>query len=91
MRHRNLHTMAYEIFKIKAYIAPEIFTEIFPLKKSNNNLRNNTTLQGRSIAEVEIILYGSETMSSLQPKIWDIFPKRNEKTLCFCIIQKENW
>ena len=47
-------------------MAPEILTEIFPQKESNYSLRNSTTLQGRSI---KTVMYGSETISSLGPKI----------------------
>ena len=71
-QHRNLQTLAYEIFKIKKNMAPEILTEILPRKKSNYSLRNSTTLQGRS---VKTVVYGSETMFSLGPKIWDILPE----------------
>ena len=49
-------------------MAPEILTELFPQKESNYSLRNNTTLQSRSI---KIVIYDSETIPSLGPKIWD--------------------
>ena len=59
-------------------MAPEILTEIFPQKESIYSLRNrnSTTLQGRSI---KTIMYGSETISSLGPKIWDILPTELKK------------
>ena len=66
IHHRNLQTLAYEIFKVKNNMAPEILTEIFPQKESNYSLRNSTTLQGRSN---KTVMYGSETISSLGPKI----------------------
>ena len=66
IHHRNLQTLAYEIFKVKKNMAPEILTEIFPQKESNYSLRNSTTLQGRSN---KTVMYGSETISSLGPKI----------------------
>ena len=66
IHHRNLQTLAYEIFKVKNNMAPEILTEIFPQKESTYSLRNSTTLQGRSI---KIVTYGSEPISSLGPKI----------------------
>ena len=47
-------------------MAPEILTEIFPQKESNYSLRNRAELQGRSI---KIVMYGSETISSLEAKI----------------------
>ena len=49
IHHRSLQTLAYEIFKVKNNMAPEILTEIFPQKESNYSFRNSTALQGRSI------------------------------------------
>ena len=69
IHHRNLQRLAYEIFKVKNNMAPEILTEIFPHKESNSGLRNSTALQVRSI---KTIMYGSGTISSLGPKIWDM-------------------
>ena len=50
-------------------MALEMLTKIFSQKESNYSLRNSTTLRGRSI---KTAMYGSETISSLGPKIWDI-------------------
>ena len=47
-------------------MAPEILTEMFPHKESNYNHRNSTALQGRSI---KTVIYSSETISSLRPKL----------------------
>ena len=52
IHHRNLQTLAYEIFKVKNNMAPEILTEVFPQKESNYSLRNRTALQGGSIKHV---------------------------------------
>ena len=52
-------------------MAPEILTDIFPQKESNYSRRNSTILHGRSI---KTVMYGSETISSLGPKLWDILP-----------------
>ena len=62
--HRNLHTLAYEIFKAKNKTGSEILTEIFSDRESQYRLRNSTTLQGRSIKNV---ICGSETRCSLVP------------------------
>ena len=86
IHHRNLQTLAYEIFKVKNNMAPEILTEIFPQKESNYSLRNSTTLQGRSIKTVK---YGSENRSSLGPKIWDIIPTELKKTVCPTLFKKK--
>ena len=66
IHHPNLQILAYEIFKLKNNMAPEILTEIFPQKESTYSLRNSTTLQGRSI---KIVMYGSKTISKTIPKI----------------------
>ena len=76
IHHRNLQTLAYEIFKVRNNMVPEILTEIFPQKESNYSLRNSTALQGRSI---KTVMYGSETISSLGPKIWNILPTELKK------------
>ena len=59
-------------------MATEILAEIFSQTESNYSLRNSTTLQGRSI---KTAMYGSETISSLGPKIYDISPTEL-KTSC---------
>ena len=38
IHHRNLQTLAYEIFTVKTNMAPKILTEIFPQKESNYSL-----------------------------------------------------
>ena len=50
-------------------MTPEILT--FPLKEKNYNYRNNISLQDRTI---KIAMYGSETISSMTPNVWDILP-----------------
>ena len=84
--HRNLQTLAYEIFQVKNNMVPEILTEIFPQKKSNYSLKNSTTLQGRSI---KTVMYGSETISSLGPKIWDILPTELKKIVSPTLFKKK--
>ena len=87
IHHRNLQTPAYEIFKVKNNMAPEILTEIFPQKENNYSLRNRTTLQGRSI---KTVMYGSEAISSLGPKIWNILPTELKK-LCLLHYSKRKF
>ena len=86
IHHRNLQTLAYEIFKVKKNMAPEILTEIFPQKESNYSLRNSTALQGSSIKTVR---YGSETIFSSGPKLWNILPTELKRIVSYTI-QKEN-
>ena len=69
-------------------MAPEILTEIFPQKDSIYSLRNSTALQGRSI---KTVMYGSETISILGPKIWDILPTKFKKKMCLLHYSKRNF
>ena len=87
IHHRNLQTLAYEIFKVKNNMAPEILTEIFPQKESNYRLRNSTALQGRSI---KTVIYGSETISSLGLITWDILTTELKK-LCLLHCSKRKF
>ena len=68
-------------------MASEILTEIFLQKESNYSLRNSTTLQSKII---KTVMFGSETISSLGPKIWDILPTELKRICVSYIIQKEN-
>ena len=64
-------------------MAAEILTEAFPQTESKYSLRNSTTLQGRSIKSV---MHGSESISSLGPKIWGLF---TDEVFCVsCTFQK---
>ena len=65
IHHRNLQTLAYEIFKVKNNMALEILTEIFSQKESKYSSRNSTALQRRN----KTVMYSSEIISSLRPKI----------------------
>ena len=71
IHHRHFQTLAYEMFKVKNNMALEILTETFPQKESNYSPRNSTALQCRNI---KTVMYSSETISSLEPKIWNILP-----------------
>ena len=86
VHHRNLQTMAFEIFKAKNDMAPKILLEIFPQKEINYSLRNSVALQGRSIK-----LPGMPQKLYL---VWDqkygTFQGRNKKNCVSYIIQKEN-
>ena len=46
--------------------------EIFVERNNNYSLRGNNVLTRRRVNSVR---YGTETVSSLAPKIWDILPK----------------
>ena len=59
--------------KVKGGVVPKIMTEIFKFKYYSYNLRKNN----RRI--IKSCRYGSETVSNLRVKLWDILPEYNKK------------
>ena len=68
-RNRNLQILATEMFKVYNNIAPPIFTEIFNKRNPNYQLRHTSHF---SIPPVRSVYNGTESLSFLGPKIWDI-------------------
>ena len=68
---RNLQILATEIYKAKNDLGPEIMKDIFHSVQKPYNLRNDSTLQRRTNRTV---YFGTESISSLVPKIWEIIP-----------------
>ena len=69
---RNIQVLLTEIFKVKSRVAPEIMTEIFKFKDHSPDLRKNNCIERQIIKSYK---YGSETVSSLGAKLWDILPE----------------
>ena len=65
----------------------EIFTEIFSIKESDYNFRSSITLKARII---KTVMYGSETISSLELKIWYISPTELEDIVRYSKRKFEN-
>ena len=59
------------MFKVKNNIAPEIMKELFAPKMSSYDLRNNNSFKRR---RVKSVWHGTESVSYLGPKIWDLVP-----------------
>ena len=67
----NLQILAMEMFKVYRNISLAIFSEIFHRRDINYNLRINSDF---AMPNVRSVSYGSESISCLGPKIWDIVP-----------------
>ena len=65
------------MFKIHRSLSPEILREIFVSKTSSHNLRRNDTFQKR---QVHSVYHGTESLSFLGPKIWDLVPVELKQT-----------
>ena len=77
---RNLQLLATEIFKTKNELNPTIMEEIFTFKKVDCNLRNNTSLK---IGNLETVSYGTESLTNLGAKIWNLLPNEYKELKSF--------
>ena len=72
IRQKNLQKLAIEVFKTYTGMAPQIMNEVFPGNFTlNYNLRRHPEFASRAINTVH---YGSESLSFLGPKIWEMLP-----------------
>ena len=63
--------MAIKIYKVMQEISPPLLNEAFVPRQCNYDLRGNNFLERRRVKSVR---YGTESISSLAPKIWEILP-----------------
>ena len=72
IHYRNIKILAIELYKFIQRLSPPVMNEIFVERNNNHSLRGNNVLTRRKVTSVR---YGTETVSFLAPKIWDILPK----------------
>ena len=58
-----------EVFKVYQNMSSSIFSELFRRPDISYNLRSSSNFAG---SNVKSVFYGSENISYLLPKIWDI-------------------
>ena len=68
---RNIHKLATEMYKIKHNISPNYISDIFPRSYSTYNLRLNSDFRK---PVVNTVMWGSETLRNIGPKIWELLP-----------------
>ena len=67
----NLQMLATEMFKVYRSMSPPIFSELFRGRDICCNLRSNSNF---AAPNVKSVFHGSESISYLGSKIWDIVP-----------------
>ena len=72
---RNLQILGTEIYKVRNGLGPEIMKDIFHFVQEPYNLKNDSTLQRR---RNRTVYFGTESISSVAPKIWEIVPSEIE-------------
>ena len=70
IHHRNIRALAIEIYKVMHGISPPLLNEVLVPRQCSYELRGNNFLERR----VKSVRYGTESISSLAPKIWEILP-----------------
>ena len=91
IHNRNIQILATEMFKIKNDLSPEIMIELFEQRNEHHyNLRNNVHF---ITPQIRTVCHGSESISFLSPKIWNILPDRlkNTNSLEAFKIQIKKW
>jgi len=72
IHHRNIQSLAIEMYKVKKEIAPAITANVFSRMPENHyNLRHRTDF---ITPFARTVFHGTESISYLGPKIWDIVP-----------------
>ena len=71
IHHRNIRALAIEIYKVMQGISPPLLNGVFVPRQCNYELRGNNFLESRRVKSVR---YGTESISSLAQKIWEILP-----------------
>ena len=66
---RNLQRLATEMYKIKDHLSPLSMQELFTEKFNKHAIRNNRTWESHNVRTAS---YGTETMSNMGPKNWDL-------------------
>ena len=77
IHHKNIQSLAIEMFQIKHGHSPEIVSDIFTQTTQHYNFRQNRDFRIRSVKSV---YHGSESISYLGPKIWEIVPAKIKET-----------
>ena len=87
---RNLQMLGTEIYKARNDLGPEIMKDIFHSVQKPCNLRNDSTLQRR---RNRTMYFGTESISFLAPKIWEIVPCeiKNAKSRDIFFKKKKLW
>ena len=71
IHHRNIRALAIEISKVLHGYSPTILNEVFVPSHCKYSFRKNNSLERRRVSTVR---YGTESLSFLGAKIWDIVP-----------------
>ena len=70
---KNIESLAIEIYKFQAGLAPPIMSDLFVTRENNYNLRNFQELESSLKRTVK---FGTETISYMGSQIWNLISER---------------
>ena len=70
IHHRNIQTLAIELYKVVNGLSPEIMNIILPMNTKSKYPGSNVFIT----RNVKTVSYGTESLAHLAPKIWSIVP-----------------
>ena len=88
LHYRNIEILATEKHTSLQELSPLLMNEIFVENNNNYSLRENNVPTRRRVNSVR---YGTETVSFLAPKIWDILPKEIKDSESLNIFKITKW
>ena len=88
LHHRNIKILATEKYTFLQGLYPPLMNEIFVEKNNNYSWWGNNVPTRRRVNSVR---YGTETVSFLAPKIWDILPKEIKDSESLNIFKITKW
>ena len=68
---KNIQKLATEMFKIFKNLSAPIVADLFKVRQNNCNLKHCSYF---SIPNVKSVYHGSESLSNLGPRIWNLVP-----------------
>ena len=72
IHHRNLRSLAVELFNVFNGLSPVIFAEVFPVRQqSQYNMRNYSYF---AMPPAKTVNHGLESLSYISSKLWDSIP-----------------
>ena len=76
IHHRNIHSLALEMYKVKIGVASDIMNNIF-IQRTNTNSAITRSMDSNEfhIPQVNTVHYGHDSLRYFGPKIWAIVPE----------------
>ena len=83
---RDLQTLATEMFKVYKNLSPAIIADLFHVRQNNYNLRHDSYF---AIPNVKSVYHGTESLSNLGPRIWNLVPDKLKQLVDIHAFKKE--